>query len=247
MSKPKIAAWTMIPLSITMIVGAVFALLFYHGILLFNNPSTKEYPVRGVDVSSYQGEIDWQVLAAQNIHFAFIKATEGSSFVDPYFRQNSGRARQTELRIGAYHFFSFDSAGQTQAENFIRTVPKADGMLPPVVDFEFYINTQSDISDASKVRIELDVLLHAMESHYGAKPIIYATEECYRLYLAGYYAEYDIWIRNVRTRPAKLNNQTWTFWQYTNRERLDGYVGKERFIDMNVFKGTIEEFAKYGR
>ena len=59
--------------------------LFYFGIWHFNNPSSTQYPVRGVDVSSYQGNIDWAVLSKQNISFAFIKATEGSSFVDKYF------------------------------------------------------------------------------------------------------------------------------------------------------------------
>jgi len=200
-----------------------------------------------VDVSSYQGDIDWQVLSSQGIHFAFIKATEGSSFVDPYFHVNYENAAQTNLRVGAYHFFSFDSAGQTQADNFIRTVPKIENALPPVVDFEFYNNIQSDISDASKVRAELDILLHELEVHYGVKPIIYATEKYYKLYLSSYYADYDIWIRNVFTRPMKLNGQTWTFWQYSNRGRLNGYVGKERFIDLNVFYGTLEAFENYGK
>ncbi len=54
-------------------------LLFWNGVVLLNNPSTTEYPVRGVDVSSYQGEIDWQVLSSQQISFVFIKATEGST------------------------------------------------------------------------------------------------------------------------------------------------------------------------
>ena len=54
------------------------AALFYNGVVLFNNPSNMEFPVRGVDVSSYQGTIDWNVLASQNIQFAFIKATEGN-------------------------------------------------------------------------------------------------------------------------------------------------------------------------
>ena len=68
--------------------GITGVLLFYFGILQLNNPSGKTYPVRGVDVSSYQGDIDWPVLAQQDIQFAFIKATEGSSFTDPCFAEN---------------------------------------------------------------------------------------------------------------------------------------------------------------
>lgn len=58
--------------------GIIIAALIYNGIIWFNNPSKSEYPVRGVDVSSYQGDIDWQVLSSQGIDFAFIIATEGT-------------------------------------------------------------------------------------------------------------------------------------------------------------------------
>lgn len=72
--------------------------------------------------------------------FAFIKATEGSSFVDKYFLKNWTNANKTGMRVGAYHFFSFDSKGETQAEQYIRTVPKYKQALPPVIDVEFYAN-----------------------------------------------------------------------------------------------------------
>ena len=228
-----------------LVTGIITATLFYYGILLFNNPSADEFPVRGVDVSSYQGDIDWEILSRQDIHFAFIKATEGSDFVDDYFQTNFDNALKTGLRVGVYHFFSFDSAGATQAENFIATVPKTAGMLPPVVDFEFYGDKQRNRPDKETARAKLDVLLRELESHYETKPIIYATEVSYDAYLSEHYESYDIWIRNVFTRPKKLGNQTWKFWQYTNRERLDGYNGAERFIDMNVFNGTLEEFRNY--
>ena len=66
---------------------AVFFLI-YNGVILLNNPSLNEYPVRGVDVSSYQGEINWYILSEENISFAFIKATEGSSHQDKYLKNN---------------------------------------------------------------------------------------------------------------------------------------------------------------
>ena len=92
----------------------------------------------GIDVSYHQGDIDWETLSRQGIDFAFIKATEGSGYADTYFRNNYKNAADTDIRIGAYHFFSFDSPGKTQAENFIRTVPVTDDMLPPVIDLEYY-------------------------------------------------------------------------------------------------------------
>ena len=206
-----------------------------------------EYPVRGVDVSSYQGEIDWKTLSSQNLSFAFIKATEGSSLVDPCFDYNYEQAQKTDLRIGAYHFFSYDSSGEDQAENFISTVSKIDNMLPPVIDLEFYGDKEKNPPEQKAVREQLDRMLKKLEDHYGQKPIIYATEKSYSLYLAGAYEEYDIWIRNVITGPSLSDNRQWTFWQYTNREQLKGYQGKEKYIDMNVFSGTPEEFSAYGK
>ena len=115
-------------------MGAAVCFFLFGGIPRLNAPSAKQYPVRGVDVSVYQGRIDWDTLAEQGISFAFIKATEGSGSEDPNFQRNWGQARQSGLRVGAYHFFSFDSGGDTQAENFIRAVEPVEGMLPPVVD-----------------------------------------------------------------------------------------------------------------
>jgi lysozyme len=227
--------------------GVVLAILFYNGIFLLNNPSEQKYPVRGVDVSSYQGEIDWNTLANHNIQFAFIKATEGSSYIDEYYAENYENAIKTNLRVGAYHFFSYDSPGKTQAQNFISVVLNTDDLLPPVIDVEFYGDKERNPPDHESVRQELSDLLLALEEHYGKKPIIYATEKSYELYIAESFMDYDLWIRNVFSRPSVSNNRSWTFWQYTNREVLDGYVGKEKYIDMNVFCGTQEEFDNYAK
>lgn len=226
-------------------VSAIAAVvLLYIGVILFNNPSRGRYPVRGVDVSSYQGEIDWDVFAGQGIDFAFIKATEGSTFQDSRFAYNWENAGKTGLRIGAYHFFSFESPGETQAENFIRTVPIKEGMLPPAVDIEFYGAEEENPAQQVKVQGILTEILNGMENHYGVKPIIYATRKTYDRYIESAYPEYDIWIRSVWTKPH-IPDSEWTFWQYTNRERLEGYSGEEKYIDMNVFSGTRDAFERY--
>ncbi|MHB1454657.1 MAG: glycoside hydrolase family 25 protein [Saccharofermentanales bacterium] len=232
-------------LAAALCTGATLLGLLYTGTILLNNPPTSQYPVRGVDVSSYQGEIDWEILSGQNIHFAFIKATEGSSFVDPNYETNFTNASKTGLRIGAYHFFSYDSSGLTQADNFISVVAKSASMLPPVVDVEFYGDKEKNPPAKESVQTELGDFIQAIESHYGMKPIIYATEKSYRLYIAGSFADCDIWIRDVISNPQLSDGRKWTFWQYTNREKLEGYSGEETYIDMNVFSGTIEEFDGY--
>ena len=59
------------------------------------------------------------------------------------------------------------------------------------------------------------------------------------------FQEYDIWIRNVITSPRLSDHREWTFWQYTDHGKLEGYQGNEKYIDMNVFNGSREDFLKY--
>lgn len=202
-----------------MIIMLIAGILFYNRIIRINTPSEEEYPVRGVDLSSYQGEVDWDVLSKQNIDFAFIKATEGSTHIDPYYKYNIENALKTHLRVGSYHFFSFESSGSQQADNFIANVAKTENMLPPVVDIEFYADYKSNPPDKENVRKNLKEMLEKLENYYGMKPIIYATGTSYRHYISGSFSEYDIWIRDVYFTPSLADDREWTFWQYSDKER----------------------------
>ena len=244
MTKKHIIIITAVIIAI-LLCGVILNSLVWRGYFILNSFNVTQYPVRGIDVSHYQGDIDWDTLAESDISFAFIKATEGSSFVDDKFAYNYENAIKTDLAVGAYHFFSFDSAGKTQAENFMKTVPAHDGMLPPVIDFEFYGNKQENPPARDAVLRELSDMLYTLEAHYGLKPIIYVTEDTYEEYIVGEYVDYDIWIRNVKTKPHLSDDRAWTLWQYTNRERLDGYSGEEEFIDMNVFAGSENDWHEY--
>jgi lysozyme len=235
-----------LPLLLLVCALLLILLLWFEGIIIPNAISAKLYSVKGVDVSSYQGEIEWDELQIQDIRFAFIKATEGSNFVDNYFVENWKEAEKTTLRIGAYHFFSFDSAGKTQAQKFIQTVPNTIQALPPVIDVEFYGDKEKNPPEHSKVQKELHSMVEMLEKHYGKGVILYTTKEVYELYIKNSFAQCDIWIRDVFTKPTLSDNRNWIFWQYTDRERLEGYSGDEMFIDVNVFYGDEEEFAEYG-
>ncbi len=226
---------------------SLFFCFIYTGSIRIVTPNKQDYPVVGVDVSSYQGEIDWDVLASQDISFAFIKATEGSSFVDPDFEYNYSEALKTPLRISAYHFFSYDSEGKTQAENFIKHVPITENMLPPVIDIEFYGDKERNLPNKQETQKQLDVLIEMLKEHYGLDPIIYATQKSYRLYISESYENNDIWIRNVYIKPFMPDGRDWVFWQYSDKGELLGYKGVERYIDLNVFNGSVSDFNNYAK
>lgn len=203
-----------------------------------NYPELNGYTIKGVDVSSYQGDIDWDVLSSQGIDFAYIKATEGSSTVDRCFEANWQGASKTDLRIGAYHFFSFESSGENQAKLFCGTVKALPDMLPPVIDVEFYgsFHTADDIN-VEAVKKELRSMIDILTEQYGVKPVIYVSSATYDTIVKDDFTDCGIWYRSVYSKiPSGIK---WTIWQYSNRHVLKGYNGSERYIDMNVVSDKI--------
>ncbi len=233
----------------------------YRGFVHVNGPAAGRYPVRGIDVSHYQGEIDWEAVAGQGIDFAYVKATEGSSHVDERFAGNMAGAREAGVFAGAYHFFSFDSPGASQAEHFLGTIGAVGSGMVPAVDVEFYGDKEKNPPDADGVDRELGDFLDRVEAAWGRKPVIYATREAWELYIRGRFEEYPLWIRDIWTKPdlgdgseretgaegmdGDNRPEGWMFWQYTNRGRLDGFSGEEEFVDLNVFFGTKRQWERW--
>ena len=205
-------------------------------------PSISLYDIKGVDVSRYQGNINWQTFESQNIKFAFIKATEGSNHVDKYFSRNWENVAKTNILATAYHFFSFESSGTTQAENFISTVGKRKGMLPPVVDVEFYADYFSNPPNKEKITYTLSELLNQLEKFYNVKPIIYTTYKTYEAYIKDNFTSYPLWIRNVYINPSLTGIDSWIFWQYSDEGKLYGHQGKA--IDLNIYRESFNQLKK---
>jgi len=220
--------------------AVLIAVCLYNGILQINGIQASAYKIKGVDVSHYQGDIDWDVLSKQGIRFAYIKATEGSAGQDECFSYNWSEASGTDLRIGAYHFFSFESSGTGQGENFIRNVPAVENMMPPAVDVEPYGAYGAIKTLDASMLAELNSWLQLVEDFYGRKPIIYTTVD-FLDQIRAEFPENDIWIRSVYGPPPA--GKDWKIWQYSNRTILKGYTGGEKYVDMNVFSGTEEEFS----
>lgn len=209
----------------------------------------ERYPVKGVDVSSYQKDVDWKGLENEGISFAFIKATEGTTIVDDRFKENWKEAHRTKMEVGAYHFLSYDTDGNAQADNFINTVNRKWGMLPPVVDVEFYGKYEKNNPSRAKVYEILDPVLNKLENKYGHKPIIYTNTYIYNTYISEVYDDYPVWISNPEDpqyiSETLTDGREWTFCQYTFHGRSEYVADGEKYVDMNVFNGTKRELKKY--
>lgn len=226
-----------------LVLALVLSVLVARGVVWPNRWLAAAYPVRGVDVSAHQGTVDWPTLAAQDVDFAYVKATEGSGFVDERFETNLRGARDAGLAVGAYHFFSFESPGAAQAAHVVATVPDRPGLLPVAVDVEHYGPFHTGPPDPATVRAELHDLVDALRAHYGVDPVIYATLSAYRRYVADDFAANPVWIRSVYVPAMMADDRPWTFWQYSHRDRLEGYDGREPYVDVNVFRGSLDDLA----
>ena len=199
-----------------------------------------KYPVMGIDISAHQGVIDWQTVYDSKVSFAFIKATEGTDFVDKRFAYNWKKAKQKNIIVGAYLFFKFNKDGRVQAQNFIKQVTLTDNDLPPVVDFEIAYGNRLGIFSDKHVQKQLLKCLRELEKHYGLKPIIYTNVDAYKKHIKGNFDEYPLWICKLCNEPVKTI--PWTFWQYSHKGAIPGIKGN---VDMNVFKGSYTDFVDY--
>lgn len=234
----------LILLAVVLLAAVVFSVLVGTKVIRINTLLAAGYPVQGIDVSHYQGEIDWAAMKQQGMDFAYIKATEGSAHLDDKFVKNWEGAERAEMLCGAYHFFSFESEGKKQAEHFIEVVGGLKGKLIPVIDVEYYGKYAKTPPDVEKVRKELGDMIDVLEGEYGKKPMIYCTYNVYRKYIEGAFDEVPLWIRNVYYPPEDIGRE-WTLWQYTDKAQLDGYQGDEKSIDCNVFRGEEEQLNHY--
>lgn len=189
---------------------------------------------RGVDVSSYQENVDFARLKAQGVEFAYIKATEGAGHVDPSFNEKWAAALVAGVPAGAYHYFVYGVSGTEQAQNFINTVGElGDGRLIPAVDMELTVEEVYNPPEVGTVVARLKAFLAVLEERYGVKPLIYAQKDYYDKYLAADFSDYPRWVRNV-FYPVYIDaGEDWAVWQYNDRGELEGYGG-EKYIDLNA-------------
>lgn len=199
------------------------------------------YEVHGIDISHYQGKIDWELLTHNReaqfpIHFIFLKATEGGDHGDDTFTQNFGQARKYGFIRGAYHYFIPKTDARKQADFFIRTVQLAKGDLPPVLDVE-----TTGKQSPQELKTAVKTWLDRVEAHYGVKPILYTSYKFKKRYLSdSIFNAYPYWIAHYYVDSVRYEGK-WHFWQHTDVGTVPGI---EEEVDLNVFNGTMEELLE---
>lgn len=200
------------------------------------------YEIHGIDISHYQGDINWNLLRNSQIEgyplrFIMIKSTEGSSRTDSKFKDNFHQAREYGFIRGAYHFWSNKSSARDQAYFFLKQVHLEEGDLPPVLDVEH------KPQDRSTEDFQRDILtwLHIVEDKYHVKPIIYTYYKFKENYLnTPVFDDYPYWIAHYYVDKVEYKG-AWKFWQHTDVGQLPGING---YVDFNIFNGSFYAMKK---
>ncbi|WP_192930447.1 MULTISPECIES: GH25 family lysozyme [Corynebacterium] len=194
----------------------------------------------GVDVASHQhpggAAIDWQQLAAQGQKFAFVKATEGTGYTNPFFTTDSQKAQEAGIMPGSYHYAkpgNRDPRGEARFyATTLATGPQPS--LPPALDLE-ETGGLSTPELQSWVREWVDEI----KKQTGRKPIIYTYYAFWKGQMGNTteFSEYPLWLAYYNDTPPGDIPGGWdemTFWQYTGQGRLPGVVTD---VDLNTYYG----------
>lgn len=212
-----------------------------------SNKSDDRTLLRGIDISHHQGEIDWQSVRAAGVEFAFIKATEGTTFVDPRFKTNWKQAKEAGLIRGAYHFFRTTSPLEGNIANIIQTVGELEpGDLPIALDLEVP-NQWTDLAMIKRTELILR-WTEGVSKHFTSmsKPILYLSPNFANEILSNQavLGSHRLWLAHYTTASQPRVPQPWsdwTFWQHTDKGNIPGIKGH---VDLDLFAGTGEELSE---
>jgi GH25 family lysozyme M1 (1,4-beta-N-acetylmuramidase) len=207
-------------------------------------PASSPTRLEGIDVSHWQGTIDWAKVRAAGKKFAYIKASEHTTFVDDKYQTNRSRAKTAGLKVGAYHF-ARPNIGTTdayaEADHFIETADWTSGELRPVLDLE-----DTGGLSSSALQTWVKAFVQRIYDRTGVRAVIYVSPAFWSSKMGNstWFAKngYDVlWIAHWTTAgspsvPAEnWGGKSWTFWQYTSDGSVPGISGR---VDLDRYNGT---------
>ena len=187
----------------------------------------------GIDVSGWQGNIDYSEVASSGIQIVYMKASEGTSFVDPYFNQNYTNAKENGLKVGFYHYLTARSNSEAVAEaNFF--VSTISGMTPDcrlAMDFESFGRLSAE--EINEIGL---TFMQTVESLSGKEMVIYSDTSNASNIFGGSLTNYPLWVAQYEVEEPTPNGNwnSWVGWQYTDAGEIsgiNGYVDRDRFTD----------------
>ena len=185
----------------------------------------------GLDISHHQGHVEWgRVGRNPNVQFVYLKATEGSGFVDRCYARNVAGARRAGIAVGSYHYLTSGSSMLAQFRNFYSVVDRRKQDVVPMVDIE-----REGIRGWSRRQMQdsLAAFIHLIETHYLCTPMIYAHAKFYNDNLAPRFNHYRLFLaRYNMQQPVVAGDGRHDLWQHTDQGVVEG-IGS--LVDLDVF------------
>ena len=217
-------------------------------------------PVQGVDVSTFDGTIDWTAVRKAGIEFAYIKATEALQqdarhvARTAYFQSNWHKTQNEGLLRGAYHFFRDNLDSELQAETFVRAIQDAGGMndtdLPPMLDVE-----TSDGADSHARILRVHRCLVKIKEILGVRPLIYTYRSFWDDNMDDSFGAYSLWLADygddkpvgpsVPDRPAPAPPEGFTDFVIGQYAEFGSVAGINAGVDLSLFRGSRDELVQF--
>ncbi|MFI3230991.1 MAG: GH25 family lysozyme [bacterium] len=196
---------------------------------------------KGIDVSYYQGDIDFEEVYSAGCRAVYIRAGQGESFIDPKFKDNYESASSQNLDYGFYYYVTAKSISEaeTQASIFANLISGIDYSLRPAMDFE-------DFEGLSKEEVnEIGLaFLNKLEDLTNVAPIIYSNAYNVQEYWGDDFSRYYLWVAQYKnmdnpTEYVLPENNVWSSWsgyQYSDTNKITGIDG---YVDGDIFKTDV--------
>lgn len=203
---------------------------------IFAFPPSDEIVYKGIDVSEWQGNINFEEVAEAGIEVVYIRVSEGINYKDPYFRENYDKAKANGLRTGFYHFLTATNTEEAkeQARFFVSNIKGLEPECKLAMDFEVFNGL--GVNEINNVAM---AFLSTVEELSGKECVIYSdaynAREVFSKELAN---KYPIWVADYFVEEPESNGKwdTWVGFQYTDRGRIKGINGN---VDRDEFTGGI--------
>lgn len=191
--------------------------------------------IEGIDVSVYNGTVDFDSVARSGIRMVYIRASLGFSYVDPTAERNADGAREAGLEYGFYHFCTASSVeeAQKQAEFFAQNIRRYSYDLKPVME----LSPTRTLNRDQTVQVAL-AFLTALERLTGHLPAIYCSASTARDQYDERLGGYSLWVAQYGASQPESNDtwSVWAGWQYSERGRVDGVSGD---VDRDLFTAQM--------
>ena len=200
--------------------------------------------LKGIDISKWQGDVDWNAVAGDNVKFSFVRVSDGLNSKDQFFDKNWEESRGAGIYTGVYQFFRPNQSVLGQADYLLekmgcdmaaKTCPITDMDLPPVIDVEHRPSGWSKTQMRNAVRTWIERV-----EEFGLEPVIYTGRYFWRDYVGSdEWNDHPLWLAHYTNNCPNIPNDwsDWDFWQFTDSGSIAGVSGG---TDTNQFNGTID-------